>query len=123
MRRNIFRGRSQPKWAYYMHGTPWHETDALPGSVIRKADRLLANGFINSWPPHREFELGEAGGGRRSWAKRAGDCRGTSVARWTFVAELSTAFAMTGNAAYATRCMELMRSNVGQCPFAVCTRG
>ncbi|MCL2639816.1 MAG: heparinase II/III family protein [Phycisphaerales bacterium] len=109
-----FRGRKSSRWAYYMHGTPWHETDA-PGCVIEKAERLLANGFINSWPPHQKFELGVAGG-ETDW--RLGlKTASTSIGRWTFVAELSTAFALTGDERFATRNVELMRSFVQQIPF------
>ncbi|MCL2648875.1 MAG: heparinase II/III family protein [Phycisphaerales bacterium] len=111
---DYFRSRKTPRWAYYMHGTPWHETDA-PGCVIEKAERLLVNGFINSWPPHQQFDLGAADG-EPDWVQGL-KVAGTSIGRWTFVAELSTAFALTGNERYATRNMGLMRSNVRQIPF------
>jgi hypothetical protein len=121
---DYFRHRKSPAWSYYMHGTPWHETDA-PGSVLRKAERLLSHGFTNSWPPHQEFELQAPGGegpaageGDPDW--RAGLKQApTAIPRGTFVTELSTAFALTGNAAFVTKAMALMRSYVAHLPFVL----
>src|SRR5688572_22728217 len=51
-----YRTRSSPRWSFYSHGSPWHETDA-EGDLLEKADELLKNRFRNSWPPHQWIEL------------------------------------------------------------------
>src|SRR5436190_16449736 len=109
-----FRTRKSPAWSFYSHGSPWHETDA-PGSVIEKADNLLEHRFRNSWPPHQWMDLGD-GSGEVDWRRGLEQAR-TSITRHTFVTELSTAFALTGDVKYARKAIELMRSYVRVSPF------
>jgi hypothetical protein len=111
-----FRTRTAPAWSFYAHGSPWHQTDAV-GCVIEKADNLLKNRFRNAWPPHQWMDLA-AGGDDPDWAAGLSQA-GTSVARGTFVTELSTAFALTGDAKYAAKAMRLMRSFVARSPFVL----
>src|SRR5688500_5866835 len=115
-----FRTRKAPAWSFWSHGSPWHETDAV-GPVLEKADNLLRNRFRNSWPPHEWMDLGTGGNGVDSdpdWASGLAQAR-TSIARGTFVTELSTAFALTGDAKYARKAMQLMRSFVAKSPFVL----
>ena len=109
-----FRTRSQPTWFFYSHGSPWHENDA-PGSVIEKADGLLQGRFRNSWPPHQWVSIAGKDGGF-NWEQAIAEA-GTAASRNTFVSELTTAWALTGNTAYLTRALELIRSFVDTFPF------
>ena len=109
-----FRTRKTPAWSFYSHGTPWHETDAV-GSVIEKAENLLKHRFRNSWVPHQWMDLND-GGENPDWAGGLAHAR-TSISRHTFVTELSTAFALTGETKYAAKALQLMRSFVAECPF------
>jgi hypothetical protein len=109
-----FRTRAQPAWFFYMHGSPWHENDA-PGSVIEKADGLLANRFSNSWPPHQWVSIAGKNGGF-DWEQASSEA-GTATSRNTFLTELSTAWALTGKTEYLTRALELLRSFVATFPF------
>ena len=111
-----FRLRAAPAWSFYSHGSPWHETDA-PGSVLEKANALLENRFCNAWPPHQWIRLGGAGR-EPDWEMGLSQAN-TSLSRSTFVTELSTAFALTGDARYAVRAMKLMRSWVANVPFVL----
>src|SRR4051812_19243928 len=109
-----FRSRKKPRWSFYSHGSPWHETDA-PGSVIEKADNLLNHRFRNSWPPHQWMDLNN-GSGDPDWRAGLEEAR-TSITRHTFVSELSTAFALTGETKYARKAIDLMQSYVRVSPF------
>ena len=109
-----FRMRKTPRWSFYFHGSPWHQTDAV-GSVLEKAENLLAHRFRNSWPPHQWMDLND-GSADPLWCKGLEQAR-TSIARGTWVTELSTAFALTGGVKYATKAVQLMRSFVGAHPF------
>ncbi|MGB7157009.1 MAG: heparinase II/III family protein [Tepidisphaeraceae bacterium] len=109
-----FRRRRSPAWSFYSHGSPWHQTDAA-GSVLEKADNLLTHRFRNAWPPHQWMDLGD-GSADPLWCKGLEQAR-TSVSRGTWVSELSTAFALTGDAKYAAKAMQLMRSFVTAHPF------
>ncbi|HYF51938.1 MAG TPA: heparinase II/III family protein, partial [Planctomycetota bacterium] len=100
--------------SYYMHGGAWLETDS-PGPVLQKAKDLLNDVFFNSWAPHQVMNL-KTGGADPDW-KSGLSKAGTSLGRNTFVAELGTAFSLTGDAAYARKCVELMRSYVRCQPF------
>ena len=110
-----FRFRSAPGWFYYMHGTPWHETDA-PGKVLDKAEGLLRGTYVNSWPRHERIQLGA--GPVHDWKTALGQA-GCATGRHTFVTELSTAFALTGRSEFALKAMELMSSFVKACPFVL----
>jgi hypothetical protein len=109
-----FLTRRKPAWSFYSHGSPWHQTDA-PGSVIEKADNLLKHRFRNSWPPHQWIDL-DNGSADPDWIKGLGIAR-TSIARGTWITELTTAFALTGRIDYAQKAMQLIRSFVHVCPF------
>ena len=109
-----FRTRTVPRCFYYAHGSPWHENDA-PGSVLEKADGLLRNRIRNSWPPHQWVDLGSKPG-VIDWQQAIAEA-GTACSRNTFVTELSTAWSLTGNAAYARKALELIRSFVDTFPF------
>ena len=109
-----FRRRATPQCFFYSHGSPWHENDA-PGDVLEKADGLLNNRFRSSWPPHHWVNIG----GKNDaidWEQAITEA-GTATSRNTFVTELSTAWALTGNAAYARKALELIRSFVATFPF------
>ena len=109
-----FRTRSAPAWSYYMHGTPWLENDAT-GNVVEKSEGLRNLRYKNSWPPHNEFSFADAGG-KANW-RTAVEQASTAVGRGTFVAELSTAYSLTGNPVYAQTAVKLMHSFVEQVPF------
>ena len=109
-----FRSRSEPAWSFWSHGSPWHQTDAV-GSVLEKADALLQHRFRNSWPSHQWIDLGD-GSEHPLWQKGLDQAR-TSLSRGTFVTELSTGFALTGDVKYAVKAMQLMRSFVAKSPF------
>ena len=113
---NHFRTRRRPNWSFYSHGSPWHQTDAV-GSVLEKADALLEHRFRNSWPPHQWMDLGD-GSGDPLWCKGLEQAR-TSIARGTWVSELSTAFALTGDVKYAAKAVQLMRSFAAARPFVL----
>jgi hypothetical protein len=111
-----FRTRAAPAWSFYSHGSPWHQTDAV-GSVIEKAGNLLRHRFRNSWPPHQWMDL-HNGTEDPDWAKGLDQAR-TSISRGTWITELTTAFALTGNAEYAAAAMRLMKSFVRASPFVL----
>ncbi|MEA2735957.1 MAG: hypothetical protein QOE14_2408, partial [Humisphaera sp.] len=111
-----FRTRKSPAWSFYSHGSPWHETDAV-GPVLEKAENLLTHRFRNSWPPHQWIDL-DNGTEDPDWAKGLEQAR-TSISRHTFVTELSTAFALTGDEKFAVKALQLMRSFVRAFPFAL----
>ena len=111
-----FRTRGTPTWSFYSHGSPWHQTDAV-GPVLEKADALLAHRFRNSWPPHQWMDLGD-GSADPLWCKGLEQAR-TSIARGTWISELSTAFALTGDVKYAAKAVQLMRSFVAAHPFVL----
>ena len=111
-----FRTRTSPAWSFYSHGSPWHETDAV-GPVLEKAENLLRNRFRNSWPPHQWIDLGN-GADDPDWAKGLAEAH-TSICRHTFVTELTTAFALTGDARFAAKAIGLMQSFVRAYPFAL----
>jgi hypothetical protein len=111
-----FRTRKSPAWSFYSHGSPWHETDAV-GPVLEKAENLLNHRFRNSWPPHQWIDL-DNGTEDPDWAKGLEQAH-TSIARHTFVTELTTAFALTGDAKFAAKAMQLMKSFVRAFPFAL----
>jgi hypothetical protein len=111
-----FRTRRTPTWSFYSHGSPWHQTDAV-GPVLEKAENLLAHRFRNSWPPHQWMDLGD-GSADPLWCKGLEQAR-TSIARTTWVSELSTAFALTGDVKYAAKAVQLMRSFVAAHPFVL----
>src|SRR5687767_2692149 len=70
---------------------------------------------------HLRLPRGVAGDGvdgDPAWAGGLAQAR-TSIARGTFVTELSTAFALTGDAKYARKAMQLMRSFVAKSPFVL----
>ncbi len=82
-----FRTRGGPRWPFYMHGTAWLEIDGR-GDVMEKADALLQNRFRNSWP---SFQWADGGNDAEpDWIKVCAD-QGGSIARGTFVTELTTA--------------------------------
>lgn len=111
-----FRTRRAPHWPFYMHGTAWLEIDGR-GDVLKKADGILKHRFRSSWP---DFHFEDLGAGRTEpdWVKGLGNL-GSSIGRHTFAAELSTAFALTGQPKYARKALELMRSFVAQVPFVL----
>jgi len=111
-----FRTRTAPAWSYWSHGSPWHQTDAV-GPVMEKADALLEHRFRSSWPPHHWMDLGN-GTADPDWDQALARA-GTSIARGTFVTELTTAFALTGDARYAAKAVQLMRSFVAASPFVL----
>lgn len=111
-----FLTRKSPAWSFYSHGSPWHQTDAV-GSVIEKADKLLANRFRNSWPPHQWLDLA-TDLADPDWSRGVAEAH-TSICRHTWLCELSTAFALTSKLEYAAKAFQLMRSFVGAFPFVL----
>ncbi len=111
-----FRTRKAPAWSFYSHGSPWHETDAV-GPVIEKANSLINGRFRNSWPPHQWMDLAGARG-EVDWRRGISEAR-TSITRGTWITELSTAFALTGDVKYASKAMQLIRSFVASSPFVL----
>ncbi|HEY3322537.1 MAG TPA: heparinase II/III family protein [Planctomycetota bacterium] len=106
-----FRSREKPRWPFYMHGTAWTEINGR-GNVIEKADALFTGEFRNSWPPFDRVQAEV--NGKIDWkvAARVGG-------RTTWLPELSTAFALTGETKYLRRAMELMKSFVEGNPFVL----
>ncbi|MEX0776104.1 MAG: heparinase II/III family protein [Phycisphaeraceae bacterium] len=111
-----FRTRGKPAWSYYSHGSPWHETDAQ-GSVLDKARKLLRHRFRNSWAPHQWMDL-DNGSDAPDW-QRGLEQAGTSISRGTWLAELTTAFALTGDRGFAAKAIALIRSFTQACPFVL----
>ena len=111
-----FRARKSPAWSFYSHGSPWHQTDAV-GSVMEKADNLLKHRFRNSWPSHQWLDL-RGNDEHPDWGKGLSQAH-TSIARATWVTELTTAFALTGDAKYAAQAMQLVKSFVAATPFVL----
>ncbi len=109
-----YRTRRRPVWSFYSHGSPWHETDAA-GSVLTKSRQLLRYRFRNSWAPHQWIDL-DTGGDDPDWRKGLAAAP-TSIARCTWVTELSTAFALTGDTRFAAKALQLTRSFAEVCPF------
>ena len=113
---DYFRTRQAPIWPFYMHGTAWLERDGH-ATVMAKADQLLRNRFQNSWPPYASADLARQDG-RVDWSKGL-EQLSTSIGRNTFVPELTTAFALTGETAYLKKAWELIRSFVEAHPFVL----
>jgi hypothetical protein len=111
-----YRSRAAPAWSFWSHGTPWHQTDAV-GNVLEKAQRLLGDCFRNSWPPHQWVEL-RSKGGDVDWPKGLA-AASTSISRGTWITELSTVFAITGDRRFAIKAVELVRSVVRSMPFVL----
>src|SRR5579862_8911974 len=109
-----FRTRAAPRWPFYMHGSAWIEINGR-GTVIEKADGLLRNVFKHSWPPFQSADL-STGTSDPDWARALNEFGG-SMTRNTFVAELTTAFALTGKVEYLRRARDLVRSFVNGNPF------
>ena len=98
-----FRTRRAPAWSYWSHGSPWHQTDAV-GSVLEKAQQLLQHRFRNSWPPHQWMDLHNSAASV-AWHKGLASAN-TSIARGTWITELTTAFALTGDRRFARKALE-----------------
>ena len=88
-----FRTRPAPRWPFYMHGTAWIEINGR-GKALDKANNLLRHRFRHSWPPFQTEDL-STGTPQPNW-DRALETLGASATRNCFLAELSTAFALTG---------------------------
>ncbi|MBA2626907.1 MAG: heparinase II/III family protein, partial [Gemmatimonadales bacterium] len=111
-----FRTRSGPRWPFYMHGSPWMEINGR-GEVMEKADGLLANRFRSSWPPFQSVDLSASDGGF-DWKKGMAEIYGT-LSRSVVVAELSTAFALTGDTRYLVKARDFIRAFVDGNPFLI----
>ena len=111
-----FRTRSSPRWPFYMHGTAWLER-GRHSPVLVSAKRLLRDVHQCFWPPYAVDDLSRAGGDL-DWAKGLARQYG-NMSRHTFLPELTTAFALTGDAAYLAKAWELMRSFADAFPFVL----
>ncbi|MFH1707683.1 MAG: hypothetical protein ABIF71_07180 [Planctomycetota bacterium] len=109
-----FRTRRTPAWVFYMHGGAWLSADGR-GDVIAKARNLLRGRFANCWRPYQTVDISRPGGGVDLQAGLR--VNGGTIARNTFIPELTTAFALTGDAAYLRRALELIRAVEKQMPF------
>ena len=67
-----------------------------PGRCWRRPTTCCGHRFRNSWPPHQWMDLGN-GSARARWVQGAGAGDDVDRARHTWVTELSTAFALTGD--------------------------
>jgi hypothetical protein len=111
-----YRTRRGPRWPFYMHGSPWMEINGR-GETMEKADALLSDRFRSSWPPFQQVDLSKPGGGI-DWKKGQDQVYG-SLSRCTGVAELSTAFALTGDVRYIAKARDLIRAFVTENPFVL----
>jgi len=110
-----FRARPSPRWPFYMHGTAWMERDGH-AKVLDKARGLLRNRFQSSWPPYSIVNLDASGA--VNWG--AGLARiAVNIRRNTFLPELTTAFSLTGDAAFLRKAWALLREFVEAHPFVL----
>jgi hypothetical protein len=111
-----FRTRKTPRWPFYMHGTAWLEIDGR-GSALAKADKLLRDEFTNSWPQFQSLNL-STGTPDPDWPRGIKEMQ-TSIARFSFIPELTTAFSLTGKVEYLKKARDLMYSFVKAYPFVL----